>query len=83
MLCYWPDTSLPNKNDWQTAQAGKANPVNQQDWVSGTNTSGFPDWIASRLSTKGFITCDGSEECCFRGMGLHTGAFGEILPAAW
>ena len=77
MLCYWPDNTVPNKNDWQHAQAGKADPVNSSPWIKGTNTSRFPDWIAERLSPKGYLMCYGSQNCCFRGDGVF-----EVLPPA-
>jgi len=68
-LCFWPDKSLPDKDDWSHALAGLAGPVNKADWQSSNDTSSLPDWIAARLSPSPHLSCFGAENCCFDGLG--------------
>jgi hypothetical protein len=76
MLCYWPDPAIKNPSDWQSAQAGRADPVNSSSWQTRNDTSGLPDFVKARLSPHPYITCSGSENCCFRGTGGQT----TVLP---
>ena len=73
MLCYWPDLSQPLSR-WLSAQAGRAHPVNPGAWHNISNTTGMPGDVRSRLSQPPFLTCSGSERCCF------DGGFGSVGP---
>ena len=79
MLCYWPDPAVKDPDQWQSAQAGRADPVNASVWAAHNDTTGLPAFIRSRLSPNPFQTCKGSEDCCFRGAGLG-GAMTDVYP---
>jgi hypothetical protein len=68
MLCYWPDSAYPHSPDkWQSVQVGRAHPVNPESWSTTSNDSGMPADVRTRLSQPPFLTCKGSETCCFDG----------------